>query len=309
MSYEFPSYAYWSILDYARMLWIYFYCSTASLEVGNLICTPLGTVTVMVLLPSIDSDETGVSPAKRAFVRSSDAETLVLLNFNETPIVRSQATLVLNTPGFGFVFATPFRSPSHFIESQDIFSQSTVRLFHRPASHRFLDESYARAIVSNIRLSVRLHAIHRFVKTLVPPTENDMSYEVLTAFSAHIGIFLWPRSRLPESDWMGWRQFPWGRVRMQAHEGGTVMPETGIVWYVVEDMQLEGMSWPVQHGVLGVPRSLRASMREEGRMPTRPEIIFTQEVVEDVEYVLNHGEFIRDSWIQPRYGPERIWEW
>ena len=87
------------------------------------------------------------------------------------------------------------------------------------------------------------------------------------------------------------------------------MPGTNIIWFVVEDMEISGMQWEVQHGVLGVSnvrRRLTRGAREIEEVSARE---FTQELMRDVAYTQVHGFHIRNTWIRVHYLDETVWDW
>jgi hypothetical protein len=87
------------------------------------------------------------------------------------------------------------------------------------------------------------------------------------------------------------------------------MPDTSIIWYIVEDMEISGIQWKVQHGVLGVligRRRLMRGVREIEEMSARE---FTQELRHDVAHTQVHGIHIRNTWIQVHYLDSRVWDW
>ncbi len=311
MSYELPLYYYWCIPDRLRTLWLYFF-SIATLEIGNWIETPFGWVVVVSLLSSARSNLSGISPMMRAIVYSEEHGFLNISNFNEPPPIQSLSTLVFDwdVSGYGPVYAAPFRSQFHYIQPDQLITRSHVRLNYRTArSGLSQDPGYSRAVVSNIGDGARFSAIRQFVDGLVPLLDNDMSYRVLTEFCAHVGIFYWPSLSLPIPDWLGWREFPWGRVRMRQMEGGVRMPGTNIIWFVVEDMEVSGMQWEVQHGVLGVPNARRRSTRGAREIEEVSAREFTQELMRDVAYTQVHGLHIRNTWIRVHYLDETVWDW
>ena len=87
------------------------------------------------------------------------------------------------------------------------------------------------------------------------------------------------------------------------------MPGTIIDWFVVEEMEIYGVSWQVRAGVVGVLQEWRRLTEEERAAVEESAKDFSRRAVQDVLYCEEHGTRLRNSPIVPRYDDERVWDW